>query len=435
MKKILLAIALMAGFSAVVLAQDYAAEKKAVEKAEEAAQNPKKATKSQTWLKLGEAYLKAYDAPTGKVWIGASQQEMTYMGVMPQGMEECSAGGQFFQKLIFADKNVYVGASTGTVAAIEVTKPVIANALEKALDAYKKAYELEPAKVAKDVKDALLKINVRYNSEGMSLYSLSKMAAASSVFEKSVIVSTTEPLAALDTNALYNAAFTAAAIPDKERSGRFYQKCYEVGYFGENGHVFSGLAESLMHAGDTTKAVQILEEGFVKYPQSQGIMIGLINYYISSGSGTEKLFALLDKAIENEPDNASLYYVKGNTYVQVKEYDKAVEAYDKCVEVNPSYEFGFIGKGLMYNNLANDAAIKARDEMDDAKYNALVAEFEKNTLACIEPFEKAFAISKDNGVRMTLAEMLKSAYYRFRDNSPEYMAAYEKYDKIVKEGL
>ena len=36
---------------------------------------------------------------------------------------------------------------------------------------------------------------------------------------------------------------------------------------------------------------------------------------------------------------------------------------------------------------------------------------------------------------MTLAEMLKSAYYRFRDNSPEFMASYEKYDKIVKEGL
>ena len=97
--------------------------------------------------------------------------------------------------------------------------------------------------------------------------------------------------------------------------------------------------------------------------------------------------------------------------------------------------FGFIGKGLMYNNLANDAAVKARDEMDDAKYNALVAEFEKNTLACIEPFEKAFEISKDNSIRMTLAEMLKSAYYRFRDNSPEFMASYEKYDKIVKEGL
>ncbi|MBR0240323.1 MAG: tetratricopeptide repeat protein [Bacteroidales bacterium] len=433
MKKILLAIALVASLQA--FAQEYAAEKKAVEKAEEAAQNPKKATKAQTWLKLGEAYIKAYDAPAGKIWIGASQQEMTYMGLAPQGMEECTIAGQYYQKLIFPDKLVYIGASTGTIAAFEVTKPVVNNALEKALDAYKKAYELEPEKSAKDVKDALQKINVRYNAEGMSLYSLHKMAAASSVFEKSVIVSTTEPYAVLDTNALYNAAFTAAVVPDHERAGRFYQQCYEVGYYGENGHVFSGLAESLMHAGDTTKAVAILEEGFVKYPQSQAIMIGLINYYISKGSGTEKLFALLDKAIENEPDNASLYYVKGNTYVQVKEYDKAVEAYDKCVEVNPSYEFGFIGKGLMYNNLANDAAVKARDEMDDAKYNALVAEFEKNTLACIEPFEKAFEISKDNSIRMTLAEMLKSAYYRFRDNSPEFMASYEKYDKIVKEGL
>ena len=137
MKKILLAIALVASFQA--FAQEYAAEKKAVEKAEEAAQNPKKATKAQTWLKLGEAYIKAYDAPAGKIWIGASQQEMTYMGLAPQGMEECTIAGQYYQKLIFPDKLVYIGASTGTIAAFEVTKPVVNNALEKALDAYKKA--------------------------------------------------------------------------------------------------------------------------------------------------------------------------------------------------------------------------------------------------------------------------------------------------------
>lgn len=434
MKKILLALALAASVQFSV-AQDYASEKKAIDKAVEAAQNPKKATKAATWLKLGEAYLKAYDAQMGNIWIGATQQELTLIGLKPISIEEYSAAGATFQKLVLADKNVYVSMADGGVAAVEITKPVVPDLLDKSAEAYAKAFELEGAKVAKNVSEALQKISVRYNSEALGAFNLKDMVSSSEKFEKSAIVSESQPLASVDTNAVYNAAFAASLIPDHARACKFFKKCYDLGYYSENGHVFTGLADALMHSGDTVKAVSYLEEGFLKFPQSQGIMIGLINYYINKGTGTDRVFELLDKAKVNEPDNASLYYVEGNTYVQIKDYEKAIAAYDKCSEINPEYEFGYIGKGLMYSNLANDAAIKARDEMDDKKYNEYVAEFEKNTRACIEPLEKAFEVTKDDGIRSTIAEMLRSAYYRFRDESPEYQAAYEKYDKIVKEGL
>ena len=50
----------------------------------------------------------------------------------------------------------------------------------------------------------------------------------------------------------------------------------------------------------------------MKFPQSQGVLIGLINYYINSGENTDRLFELISAAKSNEPNNASLYYVEGN---------------------------------------------------------------------------------------------------------------------------
>ena len=52
----------------------------------------------------------------------------------------------------------------------------------------------------------------------------------------------------------------------------------------------------------------------------------------------------------------------------------------------------------------------------------------------IEPFEKAFEVSKDNSIKVNIAEYLKNIYYRFSSDSQEYMDAYKKYDEIVKSG-
>ena len=74
---------------------------------------------------------------------------------------------------------------------------------------------------------------------------------------------------------------------------------------------------------------------------------------------------------------------------------------------------------------------KAQAEMDDAKYAALAAEFEKSLKGCIEPFEKAFEITKDNQIKTSIAEYLKNACYRFIDDGQEYADKYKKYTDVV----
>ena len=88
----------------------------------------------------------------------------------------------------------------------------------------------------------------------------------------------------------------------------------------------------------------------------------------------------------------------------------------------------------MYYNMAIELQDKAANEMDDKKYMALVEQFETTLMNALEPFEKAYNVSKDNGLKVSIAEYLKNVYYRFVSKGEQYEAGYKKYDEVVKTG-
>lgn len=430
MKKILLALAVLASMQVANAQVKSAADaKKAVEAAEAAASNEKKAIKTATWIKLGQEYVKAYDAPTGNIIPGSSKTELALMmgSEKPVSTEAVEIQGTPYTKEVYADKNLYFNAN-GQLAVIEVTKPVYADALEKAIAAYQKAYDLDASHAkSKDIAAAFDLIGQKYNTEAYNKYTLGDLASASKYFEKAAEVEALAPLSKIDTTSIYNAGFTAWATKDMSKAKELFEKCYNLGYYYEGGEVFAKLADV-----DTLNTKKYLEEGFEKFPQSQSILIGLINYYLKSNESTDRLFELLDKAKANEPNNASLFYVEGNIRSQLGDTENAVKAYRKCAEINPEYEYGFIGEGTMYYNKAIEVQTKAQGELDDTKYMALVKEFEEDLKACIPAFEKAFEVTKSEQVKAGVAEYLKNAYYRFRDEGADYKAGYEKYSTYGK---
>ena len=437
MKKILIVLALLASFQ-VADAQSVAAAKKAVESAEAAAQNAKKATKAATWIKLGQSYLDAFNAPAGNVWVGAGEAELKLAmgGEKPTATEEVVLNGEKYVKQIYANKNLYFNGN-GQVEIIEVTKPVVDNALGKARDAFKKAYELDSsAKAAKEINAGLKTLVEKYNQEAYTAYSMGDIEKASKLFEDAFNASVQKPSETIDTSALYNAGFTAWSSKDYSKAKNLFDKCISYNYYADNGEVYAKLANCVENL-DTTAAGKAavkdyLEKGFTKFPQSQSLLIGLINYYVNSGEDTDRLFTLIDDAKKNEPDNPSLYYVEGNIRAQLGQYDEAVAAYEKCAQIDPKYVFGFVGEGLMYYNQALDLQEKAQNELDDAKYAVLFTQFETALKNCIEPFEKVFNTTTDENIKTSVAEYLKNACYRFIDTDPKYKEAYEKYSSLLK---
>ena len=450
MKRILIALALVLSLQvANAQVKSPAAIKKAVEAAEAAAQDAKKNTKPATWLKLAEAYVNAYTNPAGIGWVGASKQELQMLmaGQQPLSVEEAVVGGEAFTKEVYATCNYYFNGA-GVLEIIEVTAPLYEDPLENARVAYYEANQVDPKQSKlKDVNAGLEDIARKYISDAFNSYQFGDLAGASVLFEKAAKAAATEPLSKIDTTAVYNAGFTAWMAQDYERAKTFFLECLEVPYYHEDGEVFSKLADVYVKLGDKTLAVETLEKGFTQFPQSQSILIGLINYYLENKENPERLFDLIAMAKQNEPNNASLYYVEGNIYNELRQVTKddeakaaeylakAVEAYDACEGVNAAYEFGHIGKGVMFYNYAIEIQEKANNEWDDKKYNALVAQFEEALMNALEPFEKAYNVSADNNLKVSIAEYLKNIYYRFYSKGGEFEAGYNKYNEIVKNGV
>ena len=437
MKRIALVLALIASLQvAGAQSKSLSAVKSAVDAATAATANPKKAAKVGTWLKLGQACMEAYDAPQGSAWVGATKQDLQLImgNSKPSSVEDVVLEGQSFLKEVYPNCNYYF--RDNVLQMIEVTNPAIPNALDKALEAYKKAYEVDAKKSkSSDIANALKSIGQKYVEQAYNAYTFGDFKKSSELFEAAVNATSTKPCAAVDTNAVYNAGLTAWIAKDFGRAKTFFNKCIdEYKYEGTDGDVYAKLADIYDKEGNKPAMKEILERGFSSPPQSQGILIGLINYYISNQEDTGRLFELIDQAKKNEPNNASLYYVEGNINKELGKIDEAIAAYEKCAEINPEYEYGYIGEGILFYNQAIDIQEKAANEMDDAKYMVLAEQFEKSLKNCIAPFEKAFNLTKDASLKVSLAEYLKNACYRFASEDENYKAAYDKYAKIVADG-
>ena len=437
MKKVLMVLALAAAFTAAnAQVKSISAAQTAVQKAKADVENPKKAEKFATWIKYGQTLVDAYDAPAGSGWLGANKNEVQLISnnEKPLSVEQVVIGGQNYEKEVYPTRNYYYNEA-GQLGIIEVTKPIVEDALGQALDAYKKAAELDVKhSKTKDITGALLSISGKFNEDAYTAYTLGDVAKASKLFENAAAARETAPLSQLDSNSIYNAGFTAWLAGDMDRAEKFFKRSYDIGYYGEGGETFAKLADIAEKGGNAEKGKDYLEEGFQKFPQSQSILVGLINYYLNNNGSTDRLFELLDEAKKNEPNNPSLYYVEGNICNQLGKIDEAVAAYDQCAKIDPKYAFGYIGKGQMFYNQAIKYSEEAQNEMDDAKYMALVEKFENSLKSCIEPFEQAYNLLEDEQTKVAVAEYLKNACFRFRTSDASYQEKYDKYAAIVAGG-
>ena len=432
MKKIILALALVASVQvANAQIKSDADIQKAIDKAEAAANDAKKGAKPATWMKLGQAYVNAYNNPTANVQVGVDKKTFTLMtGTPVVNTEMVTIGEDTLEKLALSHSNVYFNQA-GMLVLIDVTKPSIAgDPLAKALDAYTKAFQLGAKE--KEVVEAVQKIKNSYYSDAETAYNLGDMKKASDLFSKAAEASMTAPLSVIDTNAVYNTAFTALRAGDFSTAKPYYKKCLDMGYAAE-GSVYSALSNCALAERDTTAAEQYLVDGFTLYPDNESVLTGLINLYLAKNEDPRKIINLLDEAKVKMPNNPSLYFVEGNLLVKLSEFDEALAVYRKAMEINPDYEYSYYGEG----NTWLEKRSKLLDEANELpvtaykEYDAKMEESVQCLKNAITPFETCYAKSSDPQVQSSTAQLLKQIYYMLRNESAEYMAAYEKYNAIV----
>lgn len=403
-------------------------------KLETSLENPKKAGTAEPWFKLSQAYYDIYAYPSSDVYQNAQQFEVRLLTKGKQfTTEERVCRGETYTVDCYADKDLYYDAN-GVLQFWLVKKPLMEDALEKCSDALVKSYNLDDYNYKTNkYKETAEKVHTAYHNTGLFYYMAGDQVKAEEYFEKAYHSTENPILNRVDTVAVYYTALMARDNGKIDKAMELFKKDIDAGYSAK-GEAYAALADLYRQKGDMDSYRETLEQGFAAFPENQQILVGLINYNLDTNGDSSKLFDLIHQAQANEPGNASLWYVEGDINKKLGNKEAALELFQKSYDIDNTYLFGIVNKGIIYYDEALEYQDKANAELDDAKYEALLGEVNKSLKKAIEPFEQSYELAKgDPELQVAIAEYLKNIYFRFRLESDEYMAAYEKYNAIYKQ--
>ena len=431
MKKLFFTLALVCSLQLAYAQKPDEEMQKAVDKALAAAQDAKKATKSGTWMNLAKAYMTAYNNPIANIAPGLDKATFSMMNKeQPASVSNVTLGGEAYEKMQLSHIDVYFNGA-GLLAIVDVTKPSVpGDLLGEAGKAYVKAFELGAKD--KDIAPKLKEISEAYYNDAFTAYSLGNMAKASDLFKGAYDWSITAPNTEANTDAAYNCAFTALASKNYTRAEEYYNICLSKDYTSE-GNIYAALSEVSLAKADTLAAKNYLATGLTSYPDNASILTSLINLYLQTNEDPKKIVELLDEAKKAMPDNPSLYYVEGNIYSGIKDFDAATAAYNKGLEIDPKYDMAYYGLAqvALKKGEALVEEMNALDVREWKKYDELNAQLVEVYKGAIEPFEKCYEVSSNPDVKAAAADFLKRLNFQLRNVDPKYQADYEKWNGIV----
>lgn len=302
------------------------------------------------------------------------------------------------------------------------------NDLDQAQEAYRKVLELDKKNVySAEAKNGLAKCAMHYQNKGIALYGAKSFENAVPAFEKAY--ETNKALGIVDTTNLVNLAIAAERGKVYDKAKVYYQKLVDAKQGG--GNTYSSLAQMYLHTGDTTGGMEIVKKGRAVYPNDINLLITETNYYLKKDKKDEAINNL-KLAIQQKPQDASLYLVLGNIYDNLanpkdaagKDLPKpanyeqlltdAVNNYKKALEYKPDYFDALYNLGALYFNHGIVIGRNADSIKDAAKYSAENKRASQEYELALPYLEKAHQMNPTDKQAMYA---LKQIYARL--NQPE----------------
>ncbi len=394
-------------------------------------ENPKKQAQPKTWITRGDVFSEVIDVHCSNLRAGMTQTEASLLLGKPTASDQALVNEQTYETAVYPYFTLYI--QQGKVAFWKETNYFIENPYAKAYESYDKAYVLDvDKKSTKKVKVGLETLKQKYNASAMNDYSASDYAGAFAAFEGSNMCSNHPTINMVDSIIIYYTGLTAQLAGKNDEAIKYLTMAKEINYV-QNGDLYYYLFTSYMQANDTSKAGSTIEAGFSQYPTNKMLMLALINYYIVKNENPIKVIGYLDKAIESDQQNPSLYFAEAALYEKLPDLDKAIVCYKKAIEMSPEYFDANFNLGVLYYN-QGAATIGAASKLniDDTKgYDKLMADADVSFKLALPYIEKSFQLKPEEFI---VVETLKNLYFRFRNDSEEMMKKYtefkDKYDAM-----
>lgn len=165
------------------------------------------------------------------------------------------------------------------------------------------------------------------------------------------------------------------------------------------------------NAKNNEALIEFAQAGNEKFGHEDSQFVNhIINYYLQTEKYAEAC-AFLDKAIAADPNNAQYYALEGIIFDNQKDRAKAMECYQKSIDLDANNSIG-----LFYMGRANAAqAGEMSDNYNGNNYdNYKATEIDPLYRKAAELLEKAYNLDKNN--RSQILQVLEICYYNLNDS-------------------
>ncbi|MBR6279425.1 MAG: tetratricopeptide repeat protein [Bacteroidales bacterium] len=466
-----------------------------IENSDKDIQDAKKGSISKTWESRGKLLLESAKINTKGVNQGmyaakCDQSPFFNLELMmgaPTEKKSEKIGTEDYEVWVYPTINYYI--QNNQVMLWKETYTVADNALDKAVEAYRKADELDAKgsfKSKKTTMEAAKELRTAYFTNGINAYQLLDYKTAAKNFESAYNLSDfprdPKDTSLNDGQIAYYAALSAYQGDEKVKAEKLFKEAANKNY--QPGGCYHYIYQINMDNGKEAEALKLITTAYEKYPQEEQILYDVINYYLGKKQ-TEEAEKYLDKAIEKYPSNASLYNVKASMFVtqcsdlsakyanELNESDslrklafrnrnnpkeearvnaekekkqadaeqtkkdylasmnKAVSIYNQAISKDAKNYDAHFALGIVYYSAADlvnneKNSIPLSEDKDGSKTAAKEKEITKYWEQSAEEFEKASAIRP---TEKDCLQNLKTLYYKLQ-NTAKWKEVKEKLEKL-----
>lgn len=400
----------------------------------------KKGAKSATWINRGKIFMEAAAEPTKNLFVNMEVVMLKLAVGEPSSTGSETIGENTFETWVYPYFTGYV--KDGKLVAWKQTQWVMEDAPAKAIEAFNKAYEMDP-KAASKVKEGLQSVSDFCSQVGNVGLDTGSFTEAADAYAQAFEAQSSPAYGNADPALLYYAGYLrtadGATHPESYAKGEAYlNKALDLGYTDEEGHIYYYLFHCYYGQKDADKenlmkAKNALLTGIEKFPKNERILDGLMQLYTAEeGVGDPAdLVAMIDKAIAENPENIDLWFGRGRIFYALKDYDESIASFRKVVELQPELFEGnyYLGIFYIFKGDAMNEEMREKQYSSTAEIDADQKEVGKVYMEALPWLEKAHQIKPEDA---TTLEFLKSLCFRLRDEEG-VMEKFEKYNALYKQ--
>lgn len=181
-------------------------------------------------------------------------------------------------------------------------------------------------------------------------------------------------------------------------------------------------AKAAAEVGDTVKMMNLLETGFDTYPDTEYFFATLVRYY-NEKEQYDLALKSMQRMVALYPDHRDYWYMMGKEQMLMGNYDNALVAFQKCVEIKADDSEAYSVIGNIYLHEAHAAYAQLNASRVDAAYVEGKKLVNEKYRMAQEAFEQACKFNVDE--KELWYDGLRECYFKL--NKGKLLKALEKY--------